>query len=138
MGLNASWIRRLIVGQVDKKVPNLTYGQKSSAKNYQPSWSDRLAPPECRWRHGLPAISRCGSSQAGVSCLQCKAVAPDVPDTVEPRKIKEGQLDEQERYGLPQDVLMWVYGLGRSLTAKFSGEQLMQLMQLMQQLHMNL
>eukprot|EP00435_Cladocopium_sp_Y103_P030999 s422_g7.t2 len=29
------------------------------------------------------------------------------------RKIKDGQLDERERYGLPQDVLMWVYGLGR-------------------------
>lgn len=29
------------------------------------------------------------------------------------RKIKDGQLDERERDGLPQDVLMWVYGLGR-------------------------
>ena len=34
------------------------------------------------------------------------------------RKIKDGQLDERERYGLPQDVLMWVYGLGRPWTAK--------------------
>ena len=34
------------------------------------------------------------------------------------RKITDGQLDERERYGLPQDVLMWVYGLGRPWTAK--------------------
>lgn len=29
------------------------------------------------------------------------------------RKIKQGQQDEINQYGLPQEVLMWVYGMGR-------------------------
>jgi len=29
------------------------------------------------------------------------------------RQIKEGKMEERDRYGLSQDVLMWVYGLGR-------------------------
>ena len=53
---------------------------------------------------GTPFAEDPNSSLTRLSCL-C-------------RKIKDGQLDERERYGLPQDVLMWVYGLGRPWTAK--------------------